>query len=120
MLQISCDVHDKLLYILALLKLELVQKKALIFGNTIGMGQGIQSRRILQTWIPGIIVIEGEKGVVGTYLRQLQNLHWQAMSIRGEEEEEVPHGKEIDDMRHFLKGVKELHECGMSELGRFC
>ena len=35
---ISCDVHDKLLYILALLKLELVQKKALIFVNSIGMG----------------------------------------------------------------------------------
>lgn len=35
---ISCDVHDKLLYILALLKLELVQKKALIFVNSIGTG----------------------------------------------------------------------------------
>lgn len=35
---ISCDVHDKLLYILALLKLELVQKKALIFVNSIDMG----------------------------------------------------------------------------------
>jgi ATP-dependent RNA helicase DDX56/DBP9 len=35
---ISCDVHDKLLYILALLKLELVQKKALIFVNSIDTG----------------------------------------------------------------------------------
>ncbi|KAK2656757.1 hypothetical protein Ddye_009809 [Dipteronia dyeriana] len=35
---ISCSERDKLLYILALLKLELVQKKALIFTNTIDMG----------------------------------------------------------------------------------
>lgn len=34
---ISCSERDKLLYILALLKLELVQKKALIFTNTIDM-----------------------------------------------------------------------------------
>eukprot|EP01018_Ginkgo_biloba_P004237 Gb_36948 [translate_table: standard] len=69
---------------------------------------------------PGIIVIEGEKCEVDTYLKQLQNLRWQAMSIRGEEEDEVPHGKEIDDMRHFPKGVKEVDEHGMSELGHFC
>ncbi|PKI59416.1 hypothetical protein CRG98_020175 [Punica granatum] len=35
---ISCSTCDKLLYILALLKLELVQKKVLIFTNTIDMG----------------------------------------------------------------------------------
>ncbi|KAK9163601.1 hypothetical protein Syun_004503 [Stephania yunnanensis] len=35
---ISCTTHDKLLYILALLKLALVQKKVLIFVNTIDMG----------------------------------------------------------------------------------
>ncbi|KAF5463224.1 hypothetical protein F2P56_019154 [Juglans regia] len=35
---ISCGSRDKLLHILALLKLELVQKKVLIFTNTIDMG----------------------------------------------------------------------------------
>uniref|UniRef100_A0A803RAN7 RNA helicase n=1 Tax=Cannabis sativa TaxID=3483 RepID=A0A803RAN7_CANSA len=35
---ISCSYRDKLLYILSLLKLELVQKKVLIFTNTIDMG----------------------------------------------------------------------------------
>ncbi|OVA09169.1 Helicase [Macleaya cordata] len=35
---ISCSARDKQLYILALLKLELVQKKVLIFVNTIDMG----------------------------------------------------------------------------------
>ncbi|KAG2694507.1 hypothetical protein I3760_08G148000 [Carya illinoinensis] len=35
---ISCGGRDKLLHILALLKLELVQKKVLIFTNTIDMG----------------------------------------------------------------------------------
>uniref|UniRef100_A0A1J3JP14 RNA helicase n=1 Tax=Noccaea caerulescens TaxID=107243 RepID=A0A1J3JP14_NOCCA len=35
---ISCSAQDKLLYILALLKLEVVQKKILIFINTIDMG----------------------------------------------------------------------------------
>ncbi|XAR51401.1 RNA helicase [Bertholletia excelsa] len=35
---ISCSARDKLLYILALLKLELVQKKVLIFTNTIDTG----------------------------------------------------------------------------------
>ncbi|XP_061338050.1 DEAD-box ATP-dependent RNA helicase 16 [Gastrolobium bilobum] len=34
---ISCTANDKLLYILAVLKLELVQKKVLIFTNTIDM-----------------------------------------------------------------------------------
>uniref|UniRef100_A0A7C9CK08 RNA helicase n=1 Tax=Opuntia streptacantha TaxID=393608 RepID=A0A7C9CK08_OPUST len=35
---ISCSAQDKFLYILALLKLELVQKKVLIFTNSIDMG----------------------------------------------------------------------------------
>ncbi|XP_024018967.1 DEAD-box ATP-dependent RNA helicase 16 isoform X1 [Morus notabilis] len=35
---ISCSARDKLLYVLSLLKLELVQKKVLIFTNTIDMG----------------------------------------------------------------------------------
>ncbi|CAN8229374.1 unnamed protein product [Cochlearia groenlandica] len=35
---ISCSAQDKLLHILALLKLEVVQKKILIFINTINMG----------------------------------------------------------------------------------
>ncbi|KAG1341849.1 DEAD-box ATP-dependent RNA helicase 16 [Cocos nucifera] len=35
---ISCNAHDKLLYILALLKFELIQKKVLIFVNSIDMG----------------------------------------------------------------------------------
>uniref|UniRef100_A0A1D1Z4A6 RNA helicase n=1 Tax=Anthurium amnicola TaxID=1678845 RepID=A0A1D1Z4A6_9ARAE len=35
---ISCSAHDKLLHILALLKLDLVQKKVLIFVNSIDMG----------------------------------------------------------------------------------
>ncbi|PSR87907.1 DEAD-box ATP-dependent RNA helicase [Actinidia chinensis var. chinensis] len=34
---ISCSARDKLVYVLALLKLELVQKKVLIFTNTIDM-----------------------------------------------------------------------------------
>lgn len=37
-LQISCSANDKLVHILALLKLELVQKKVLIFVNSIDMG----------------------------------------------------------------------------------
>ncbi|KGN48639.1 DEAD-box ATP-dependent RNA helicase 16 [Cucumis sativus] len=35
---ISCDARDKLLHILSLLKLDLVQKKVLIFTNSIDMG----------------------------------------------------------------------------------
>ncbi|KAK9749607.1 hypothetical protein RND81_02G138000 [Saponaria officinalis] len=35
---ISCGARDKFVYILALLKLELVQKKVLLFTNTIDMG----------------------------------------------------------------------------------
>lgn len=105
-------------------------KRVLIWFHHI---KSLQKRKSILEWgkelnlggyckpgFPGIIVIEGEKGSVDTYLKQLQNLRWQAMSIRGEEEEEVPHGKEIDEMRHFLTGVKEVDEHGMSELGRFC
>jgi hypothetical protein len=33
--QISCDAKDKMLHILALLKFELIQKKVLIFVNSI-------------------------------------------------------------------------------------
>jgi len=36
--QISCSARDKLLYILILLKRELVQKKVIIFVNSIDMG----------------------------------------------------------------------------------
>lgn len=36
-MQIKCSSRDKLVHILALLKLELVQKKVLIFTNTIDM-----------------------------------------------------------------------------------
>ncbi|KAE8010404.1 hypothetical protein FH972_006775 [Carpinus fangiana] len=39
---ISCSGRDKLLYILALLKLELVQKKVLIFTNTIDVGYRVK------------------------------------------------------------------------------
>lgn len=105
-------------------------KRVLIWFHHI---KSLQKRKSILEWgkelnlggyckpgFPGIIVIEGEKDSVDTYLKQLQNLRWQAMSIRGEEEEEVPHGKEIDEMRHFLTGVKEVDEHGMSELGRFC
>jgi hypothetical protein len=35
--QISCDTKDKMLHILALLKFELIQKKVLIFVNSIDM-----------------------------------------------------------------------------------
>jgi len=35
--QISCDAKDKMLHILALLKFELIQKKVLIFVNSIDM-----------------------------------------------------------------------------------
>ncbi|KAK4760926.1 hypothetical protein SAY87_005819 [Trapa incisa] len=35
---ISCSARDKILYLLSLLKLDLVQKKVLIFTNTIDMG----------------------------------------------------------------------------------
>jgi hypothetical protein len=35
--QISCDAKDKILHILALLKFELIQKKVLIFVNSIDM-----------------------------------------------------------------------------------
>ncbi|XP_057820088.2 uncharacterized protein LOC131033001 isoform X1 [Cryptomeria japonica] len=69
---------------------------------------------------PGIIIVEGEKCDVDTYVKQLQNLRWQAISVRGEEQEEVKCGEEIDNARRFLKGVKELDEHGMSELGRLC
>lgn len=105
-------------------------KRVLIWFHHI---KSLQKRKSILEWgkelnlggyckpgFPGIIVIEGEKRSVDTYLKQLQNLRWQAMSIRGEEEEEVPHGKEIDEMRRFLTGVKEVDEHGMSELGLFC
>lgn len=39
---ISCSDRDKLLHILALLKLELVQKKILVFTNTIDMGYRVK------------------------------------------------------------------------------
>uniref|UniRef100_A0A7N0UCZ5 RNA helicase n=1 Tax=Kalanchoe fedtschenkoi TaxID=63787 RepID=A0A7N0UCZ5_KALFE len=35
---LACGAHDKLVYILAILKLELLQKKVLIYTNTIDMG----------------------------------------------------------------------------------
>eukprot|EP00252_Welwitschia_mirabilis_P013881 TRINITY_DN3069_c0_g1_i1.p1 TRINITY_DN3069_c0_g1~~TRINITY_DN3069_c0_g1_i1.p1 ORF type:complete len:290 (+),score=56.71 TRINITY_DN3069_c0_g1_i1:131-1000(+) len=69
---------------------------------------------------PGIIVVEGEKRDVDVYVKQLQSLRWQAMSVREEQEEEVLIESEVNNKRCFLNGMKELDENGMSDLGRLC
>ncbi|KAG9439763.1 hypothetical protein H6P81_019928 [Aristolochia fimbriata] len=63
---ISCSSHDKLLHVLALLKLELVQKKVLIFVNTIDMAYRL--RLFLEQF--GI-----RSGVLNAELPQNSRLH---------------------------------------------
>lgn len=69
---------------------------------------------------PGILIFEGEGGAVTTYTRRLQCLTWQALTVRGEEQEEAACGQEIDVLRRFPVGIRELNENGMSELGALC
>ncbi|KAH9297914.1 hypothetical protein KI387_029596, partial [Taxus chinensis] len=88
-------------------------KRVLIWFHHI---KSLQKRKSILEWgkelnlggyckpgFPGIIIVEGEKCDVDIYVKQLQNLRWQAMSVRGEEQEEVQCQKAIDDARHFLK-----------------
>ncbi|KAL4199825.1 hypothetical protein AMTRI_Chr03g53230 [Amborella trichopoda] len=80
----------------------------------------------LKSGYPGILVIEGEKSCIDAYVKQVQCLRWQAMSVRAEEEKEVPSSSTLESSRRFpiekiLAVVKELEDHGgMSELGRYC
>ncbi|XP_020519812.1 RWD domain-containing protein 2A isoform X2 [Amborella trichopoda] len=75
----------------------------------------------LKSGYPGILVIEGEKSWIDAYVKQVQCLRWQAMSVRAEEEKEVPSSSTLESSRRFPIVVKELEDHGgMSELGRYC
>ncbi|CAM6108777.1 unnamed protein product [Calypogeia fissa] len=74
---------------------------------------------------PGILVFEGEADDVSEYVKRIQRLRWQALQIRGEEEEEVEEGlmgsqTSVDSIRRFPVGIRELPESGMSELAAKC
>ncbi|CAM6128120.1 unnamed protein product [Calypogeia fissa] len=75
---------------------------------------------------PGILVFEGEADDVSEYVKRIQRLRWQALQIRGEEEEEVVEEDlmgtqtSVDSIRRFPVGITELPESGMSELAAKC
>ncbi|XP_031488969.1 uncharacterized protein LOC116256695 isoform X2 [Nymphaea colorata] len=73
----------------------------------------------LKSGFPGILLVEGERSAIDAYVKQIQSLHWQAMCVRAEEEEEVQNSSEIENFRCLPHEVQELEELGgMSELGR--
>jgi hypothetical protein len=72
---------------------------------------------------PGVLIVEGEADDVAEYVKRIQRLRWQALQIRGEEEDEVALTKEmenVDSIRRFPVGIRELSESGMSELAAKC
>ncbi|KAF3773079.1 hypothetical protein EJ110_NYTH54443 [Nymphaea thermarum] len=67
----------------------------------------------------GGCIFKGERSAIDEYVKQIQSLHWQAMCVRAEEEEEVQNSSEIENFRRLPHEVQELEELGgMSELGR--
>lgn len=73
---------------------------------------------------PGVLIFEGEADHVAEYVRRIQRLRWQGLQIRGEEEEEVistdSQMPNLDSIRRFPVGIRELPESGMSELAAKC
>ncbi|GAQ82092.1 hypothetical protein KFL_001000140 [Klebsormidium nitens] len=66
---------------------------------------------------PGVLIFEGQEEDVHEYQQRLQHLRWQALQQRGQESEQ---GKDIECIRRFPIGIKELPEGGMSELASYC
>ncbi|KAL2609848.1 hypothetical protein R1flu_028421 [Riccia fluitans] len=69
---------------------------------------------------PGVLIFEGDSGNVAEYVKRIQRLRWQAMQIRGQEVENLEEGQELDALRRFPVGIRELPESGMSELAANC
>ena len=63
---------------------------------------------------PGVVVVEGEEATVRSYVRMLQTLRWQQMTVRGEERVVFGDGQSVDDARRLHRGFQEL---GSNELG---
>ncbi|KAL3678670.1 hypothetical protein R1sor_021626 [Riccia sorocarpa] len=69
---------------------------------------------------PGVLIFEGEAKNAAEYLRRIKRLKWQHLQVRGQEEESVASGEDLDSHRRFPLGIKELPESGMSELAEIC
>ncbi|KAJ7541109.1 hypothetical protein O6H91_10G046500 [Diphasiastrum complanatum] len=95
--------------------------------------KSIEKRKAIKDWggelklsgyckpgFPGVLIFEGEDDNVSEYVKRIQKLHWQAVSVRAEEEEVGSSGRSIDDMRRFQLGIEEVGENGMSQLAGFC
>jgi hypothetical protein len=66
---------------------------------------------------PGVVVVEGEEGAVRSYVRLLQTLRWQQMTVRGEERVVLGEGQSVDDARRLHRGFQELGQRnGLGEL----
>jgi hypothetical protein len=69
---------------------------------------------------PGIIIVEGSEDGCQEYVRRLQHLRWQYLSVRGEQQEEGTAGGSLDELRAMPKKMVMLGEDKMSELAQLC
>lgn len=70
---------------------------------------------------PGVVIVEGDEQNVQEYVRRLQHLRWQQMTVRGEQIERSERGQSIDEMRKLPRGFREFPEkSGMAEVAAAC
>ncbi|KAL2609849.1 hypothetical protein R1flu_028422 [Riccia fluitans] len=50
---------------------------------------------------PGVLIFEGESKNAAEYVRRIKRLKWQHLQVRGQEEESVPLGEDLDLRRRF-------------------
>lgn len=69
---------------------------------------------------PGVLIFEGESENVHEYMKRIRKLKWQAMELRGVEQEKPTLGQDLDELRRFPIGVKQLPDEALNELRIRC
>lgn len=70
--------------------------------------------------IPGVVVVEGAGSDVDEYISRLRRLRWQAMAVRGEEDEAHACPQALEAARRLPLGIRELGEEEMGRLAAAC
>lgn len=69
---------------------------------------------------PGIIIIEGEEGDCAGFTDDMRSMRWQYLTVRGEQQVDVPEGEDLDSYRAFSLKFEEMGRDDMSVLAQRC
>ncbi|KAI3430370.1 hypothetical protein D9Q98_004965 [Chlorella vulgaris] len=93
----------------------LAKRKHIVeWGHELGLGG------YSKPGFPGVVLIEGAGSDVDEYLSRLRALRWQAMAVRGQQDEAVGSQQELEAGRQLPRGVHELGEEDMGRLASAC